>query len=364
MVKARNHRTHWTLADINYVETHYPGASLASLAVHLGRTVNAVKKMAQQLRLPEKSVSWWSETEKAVLLHHYENHTPMQEILALVPGRSRLAVMAKAGKMGLSRPKNVWSAAEILCMHQFYPSEGQHILRRLPDKSDEAIRDKASELSLASPGHTQARQWDAQEWLLLTQNRHDSPLALVSLFPDRSLSSIKNALARLKRMKDSDAFHTVTGGSPRVTTTWSDTEKAILIRWYETSKTLDDILILLPGRSRSSVFSLVRKLGLSRPLSDWTADELQILREYYPTEGSAIARRLPGRQTKTVNQKAFQLGIRMANSTPRQSWSAEEWQRLENHLHLSFPELQRLFPERSLSSLKNACHRAKARKVR
>jgi hypothetical protein len=165
-------------------------------------------------------------------------------------------------------------------------------------------------------------------------------------------------------MRDTDVLPAVTAGSPRITTAWSDAEKAILIRWYETSKTLDDILILLPDRSRSSVFSLVRKLGLSRPLSDWTADELQILREYYPTEGSAIARRLPGRQTKTVSQKAFQLGIRMANSTPRQSWSAEEWQRLENHLHLSFPELQRLFPERSLSSLKNACHRAKARKAR
>ncbi|NIY49904.1 hypothetical protein [Cedecea colo] len=314
----------WTLAEMHYVKTHYRVMALADIAARLGRTAMSIKRMAIRLECAENKAPRWREAEKEVLLRHYGNRKPVKDILAMLPGRNRSAVMAMAGKMGLSRPENAWSQAELSCLNHHYPSEGQQILRRLPDKTDEAIRHKARELGLASPGHTLARQWDEKEWLLLRKNRHRSPLDLLAMFPDRSLSSIKNALTRLKRAKGAVALPTVPAGSKPVTTAWHEDEKAILIRWYETSKTMDSILTMLPGRSRSSVFTLARKLGLSRPLSDWTASEIQTLREFYPAEGGAVARRLSGRSAKVVGQKAFQLGIHMANNTLRKPWSAEE----------------------------------------
>ncbi len=310
--KARNHGVRWVLSELNYLETHYQTASLADMSAHLGRTTSAI--------------------------------------------------MAMAGKLGLSRADNDWSDDELQCLHQYYPVEGQRILRRLPLKSDEAIRFKARDLGIASPGHTWARQWDEQEWQLLRQNDQLSPLDLMPLFPDRSLSSIKNALIRLKRSDGQGPRPAGSTSSQKVTLAWTKAEKAILLRWYETPKTMDEILAMLPGRPRASVFAAANKLGLFRPLSDWTKKELQILKDHYPEEGPAVVERLPGRPRRTASQKAAQLGLRMNSSTPRHAWSAEDWQRLEKHLHLSFPELQALFPGRSLSSIKNACNRVRARR--
>jgi len=222
--------------------------------------------MANLLGCADKKALPWSENEKAILLHHYESRTPVGDIIAMLPGRKRSAIMAMATRMGLSRRENPWSQAEITCLTRYYPTEGQKVLHRLPDKSDEAIRNKARELGLASPGHTVARAWDGQEWARLDQNRHLSPRELMAHFPGRSLSSIKNALIRLKKVRTPGAIPPPPVSSKPVITTWSNSEKAILTRWYTTDKSMEEILAMLPGRSRSSVFSQARKMGLSRPL--------------------------------------------------------------------------------------------------
>ena len=358
---ARNHRARWTIAEMEYVENHYQTYSIEEIAEHLGRTTQAVKGMAMQLKCSEKNIQRWNDAEKAVMYRHYDSPTSIQAIFSLLPGRSRTAVMAMASKMGLSRPGNDWTEDELHSLYEYYPKEGQSILRRLPAKSDEAIREKARQLEIASPGHTQAREWGEKDWLTLSQNLHLRPVDLLSLFPHRSLSSIKNALVRLKRAQGQGKLPIVRSGNKKVTTTWSEAEKAVLTRWYETSKSMDEIVSMLPGRPRSSVFSLARKMGLSRQLNTWSEYELQVLRDYYPTEGSTVVRRLPDRKGKAISMKAFQLGLHIENRPVRQAWSQEERIRLEKHLHLSFTELQLLFPERSPPSLKNALNRAKAR---
>jgi hypothetical protein len=314
---ARNHRARWTIAEMEYVENHYQTSTLEEIAAHLGRTASAIKSMAIQLQCSEKSLRHWSDAERDILSRHYDSPTPMQAIFSLLPGRSPTAIMVMASKMGLSRPGNDWKEDELLCLYEYYPKEGQAVLRRLPAKSDESIREKARELGITSPGHTHAREWAEKDWLTLSENLHLRPLDLLILFPERSLSSIKNALIRLKRARGQGQLPAVRDSNKKVITAWSEAEKAVLTRWYETSKSMDDILAMLPGRPRSSVFSLAAKMGSSRPLSDWTETELQILRDFYPTEGSAVVRRLPGRQRRTVGQKAFQMGLGMKSSTPQ-----------------------------------------------
>lgn len=352
----RNHRVTWTVAELDYLEAHYATQPPADIASYLGRTTKAIKMMARKLGCT-KERPFWSEAEKAVLIQHYASSKSLQEIMALLPGRKLSVMMVTAAKMGLTRPENIWTEKELRCLRRYYPVEGQAILRRLPEKSDEAIRDKARELAILSPGHTRARQWDKQEWLLLRQNRQLSPLKLMAIFPDRSLSSIKNALNRLKRAKTPDGIPLPPVTSKSIVTAWSEEEKNILRRWYETSKPMAEILALLPGRPRSSIFSLAHKMGLSRPRNDWTKAEEQIIRQYYPTEGGKVAHRLPGREALMIGQKAFQMGV----ATLRQSWSEEEKQRLAQNLSLPFAKLRQLFPNRTLSALKNACLRAKAR---
>lgn len=92
------------LAEMDYLEENYRAHSLAYIAEHLGRTVKAITGMAVQLRCTEKNIQHWSNTEKTVLLHHYDSPTSLQTIFSLLPGRSPTAIMAMARKMGLSRP--------------------------------------------------------------------------------------------------------------------------------------------------------------------------------------------------------------------------------------------------------------------
>lgn len=156
--ETKNHKVSWTLDEINYFEANYRASGPEAIATHLGRTAQAAKGMVRKLLHPEKTVQSWCEAERTILTNHYETQKPIRGIVAMLPGRSALAVMAMAGKMGLSRPEDTWTEDELSCLHQYYPCEGQHILSRLQAKSDENIRGKARELSLVSPGHTCARQ--------------------------------------------------------------------------------------------------------------------------------------------------------------------------------------------------------------
>lgn len=51
----------------------------------------------------------------------------------------------------------------------------------------------------------------------------------------------------------------------------------------------------------------------TRTYSRWTDDEIQILREHWPTGGMrAVAVKLPHRSCDTIKQMAFKNGIRKA----------------------------------------------------
>lgn len=359
--KPRNTRTAWAVADMKYVEQHYRFSALAEIAAHLGRTRGAVIAMATKLGCLSKRAPSWSEAEKAVLLRHYAAGTPMHELQSMLPGRTPPAIMEAAKKLGLSRPENTWTEDEILCLQQHYASEGQRVLRRLPGKSNQVIRDKARELGLPSPGFTQFRRWDEREWQLLRDNRHLPRRELMRLFPDRSLSSIENGLTRLSQHQEANSHPPVKPRKGKVVTAWSEAEKEVLHRWFETHTPMAEILAKLPGRSLSAVLTFGEKLGLARPRSNWTDEELLILREYYPTEGPDVIQRLPGHLDSSVRNKASQLGLRMLHQTPRRPWSAEEWQRLEASQHLPLPALRSLFPDRSLRAVQKACYRLKNR---
>lgn len=91
---------------------------------------------------------------------------------------------------------------------------------------------------------------------------------------------------------------------------WTDAEKAI-VRNNRHMRT-DDLVKLLPGRSRHSVQSwrVNNDLGFKQP-KVWTATEDAIIREcYLRNEGAtAVHRSLPHRTTWDIDQRAKQLRL-------------------------------------------------------
>ena len=170
---------------------------------------------------------------------------------------------------------------------------------------------------------------------------------LISFMLGRSAVAVLSMAKKLKCM-------------PKRAPAWSYDEKNILYQYYQTSTTMQEIMAMLPGRAKTSVFTMAKVLGLSRPSPLWSPGEIQILKRYYPSEGKSVIRRLPGRSTNTVASKASELGIRFENGD-HHPWNEDDWDKLQRHQNESIIALRRLFPERSKASLRTAKYHLKKR---
>lgn len=187
MTTKRNHRLPWTLQEMEYVEKHYSKMSCAAIGEHLGRSVNAVRAIAKKLGCaPQKSPDW-SDREIDIIRETYGTDLEVDEICAMLTGRSAVSVVIKARKLGLTRPEPFWQQRELNILRRYYPSEGKKVASRLSGRSHHSVIIKAVKLGISYQGNKNYRKWSDDELLLLAQN-HFLPIAqLCVLFPERSL---------------------------------------------------------------------------------------------------------------------------------------------------------------------------------
>jgi hypothetical protein len=129
---------------------------------------------------------------------------------------------------------------------------------------------------------------------------------------------------------------------------WSDAELDVLRTDYAAGADMDTVLAMLPRRRRPGIMTKVNALGIFR--RRWRADENRILQKYYVSEGTRVARRLPGRTVSAITNQAYTLGLRRPRG---RKWSEEEMELLKQNQHLALSELQRLFTGRSKQAV---CH--------
>lgn len=105
---------------------------------------------------------------------------------------------------------------------------------------------------------------------------------------------------------------------------YSDEEVEIIRQNYPTRGSVG-VADLLPGRTPMAIATKAHSLGLKvdkdaarKPTSPfaWSEAELAILRRFYPTGGTiACAPRLPGRSVTAIQMKASLLGVRCTPET-------------------------------------------------
>ena len=97
---------------------------------------------------------------------------------------------------------------------------------------------------------------------------------------------------------------------------WTPEEDSVLISRYK--KEGCACRNYLPGRTKEQIHARARKLGLAssnRKNSNlWSQQEDDVIRKYYPTEGSACAKRLNNRAKSSVRGRAWKLGVKMAEA--------------------------------------------------
>lgn len=92
---------------------------------------------------------------------------------------------------------------------------------------------------------------------------------------------------------------------------WTDTEIELLKKYYPAQGSTS-ARRHLPGRTQPAINTKAKLLGLKCPIRGaWSEEEIALLREYWPQGGFlAVAPHLPGRTRPATNNMALRLGIR------------------------------------------------------
>lgn len=201
-MRYRNHRTAWTLRELNYVEQHYGKIPTVQIAEHLGRTPTSVRGAVQKLGLGRPAAEFWTEEEKDVIRTWYALGAGIAFVATLLPGRARKSIATMAHNMGVTSARS-WNSQECQVLKQFYPEQGTAVANMLPGRTAEAVKIKACEMGIKYRGSNNGRQrmWSDEEQLRLQYHDHLQLPDLLKLFPDRSFASVKKARERFRRRK-------------------------------------------------------------------------------------------------------------------------------------------------------------------
>jgi hypothetical protein len=103
--------------------------------------------------------------------------------------------------------------------------------------------------------------------------------------------------------------------------TWSAQEEAVLREFFPTHTPWPKIMAKLPGRTIYGAETWARtKLGLTRPRTGWTEEELAILREEFPFKGGSKLRDKLHKKVDAINRMANTMGLRYVPKSERPTY--------------------------------------------
>lgn len=195
-------------------------------------------------------------------------------------------------------------------------------------------------------------RWTLQEWRFLEKHYGKMTTDWIAESLGRSAISVRQTARALGCRKI------------KTMTPWTEAEIAILSTHYADGAGLHSVSQLLPGRNPKAIQAHAAKLGIQSGALRarlWNEDEVAILHEHYPKMGVKAADKLSGRTEDAVKLMANKLNIPYLGGTihgaRQQIWSAQEWQYLIAHVHLSPSQLLEHFPGRTVTSIAKAKER-------
>lgn len=144
---------------------------------------------------------------------------------------------------------------------------------------------------------------------------------------------------------------------------WEKNELDILCRYYPIEGI--EVQKRLPNCSKQSIRSKANSLGLKfknfHKSNDYSVEEDEIIRKYYPIEGTMVSKRLNNRTPDSVRCRARRLGIKVEelkvvsserrNYANSKSWSDDEIEILKYYYPIEGKKVLERLPYRSLSSI-------------
>lgn len=182
------------------------------------------------------------------------------------------------------------------------------------------------------------KRWTEKEIGILKDNCNEDYNVLESLFPDRSLKSVKHKISGLKL--------------PRVKQYYIFTKEEDCILRENSMENQEVILSLLPNRTWESIVQRILKLGLDRQKAwnYWSEEEELVLLSFETIEEMTC--HLPNRTESQIYSKAVKMGKRFDNF-----WSEDELEVLhDNYGKRQVKDFADLLPNRDIQGIYGKSH--------
>ncbi len=212
-----------------------------------------------------------------------------------------------AKERGTKRPASNrrWTEPELQRLRELWGLRTEQAIAKELGRSVESVRRAAAK---AFEGRLQRGPWSEAEVERLRQHIGATPLEVVSKVLGRSVTDVRQRIDALS--------------GERRTGRWTRDELNLLRRIYGT-RTDEDLAVVF-GRPVQAIRRTAKRFALSKDkaflrqlhgepvtkMPRWSAEELELLKELYPTTPNLEIAHQVGRSIKSVVSKAHQMGLR------------------------------------------------------
>ena len=386
-IKVESFKEPFSEIEIDIIMKYYTiGKAKLCKEKGLNRSLQSIQQKAGELGLTKNVAKVWTEEELKILKkYYYEGGSDLCIEKGL--NRDRKNIMGMASKCGIHRKKEVWTDEEKELLKLYWNNGGWRVCQEkgLGHKTKRNLEYMADLL-----GITQNRRWTKEEDEVILKyysiggsslciengvNKTSSAiqqrahiLNVNKGFKRKEYSDMKDKAVELYKnggensvrnyFKDLGLNNNQIGGLLSYLTkiglreplveyvNWKDSDIEIVKKYYP----LEGINVInrLNGYSKKAVRCLVSKLNIHfndfQKSDFYSEEEDEIIRTYYPTEGTFVYKRLNNRTPDAVRCRARRLGIKVVkldtsllkkrDFSKVQKWTEEEVEILKKYYPL------------------------------
>ena len=295
----------WAEWEDDIIRKYYPDGGVKECLKYLPkRNKGSICTRAYELNVKYES-DIWTVHEDDIIRKYYCDGGP-KECLKYLPNRSVWSIMVRANKLNIKSRR--WTVEEDNIIRKYYLDSGvKECLKYLPNKSADSIVNRANRLNIKHERNTWAIHEDD---IIRKYYSNGGPKECLKYLPDRSKKSIMKR-ARKLNIKCESGIWTI--------------EEDNIIRKYYPGGGAEECLKYIFDRSEDSIRVRARKLNIKCESDTWTVDEDDILKKYYPIEGvRGCMKRLKNRTSSAIAHRAKRLKLKSLSSAKSRQWTIEE----------------------------------------
>lgn len=255
----------WSPQELRNLAMHYHELTAKEMQEKYlpNRSTHAIYCAVIRLGLSEplhRNDKTWTQEEIEILQEHAGKITSMQIHTQYLPGRTPKAIRHKIQRLDLNpndMSRDIWTDREIKYLKRYFNKLTVKQIARKLNRSETAVRNRAVILKLSRPDKTRAKTYKRQNWsntedMILNQHAGNMTTSEIQakFMPNRSISSIQHRVQKL-HIKRRD-----------MPTEWTPEELAILKNYEHTD--IQELKAMLPGRTEKAILGQVGRLGLHK----------------------------------------------------------------------------------------------------